>query len=127
MCPVENIFLARAAKKCPKNMPEKFQGCAIFVPGKEGHSTTMNRHSAPRSVSLAALLRITCCCYGFMVCPRGLMAIQLLAAQKVGHLSLSPESPRPGPGDRDVNVHIGRKSVSLTSKALVTSFLAISF
>ena len=29
--------------------------------------------------------------------------------------------------DRDVDVHVGRKSVFLTSKALVTSFLAISF
>ena len=33
LCPVENLFLARVAKKCPKNMPVKFQGCAIFVPG----------------------------------------------------------------------------------------------
>ena len=56
------------------------------------------------------------------------MAIQLLAAQQVGHLSLSPESSRRGPvHDRDVDVHIGRKSVFPTSKALVTSFLAISF
>ena len=30
----------------------------------------------PRSLSLAALLRITCCCYGFMSCPRDSMAIQ---------------------------------------------------
>ena len=55
------------------------------------------------------------------------MAIQLLAALKVGHLSLSP---RRGPAhDRDVDVHISRKSVFLTSKAFVKplSFLAISF
>ena len=79
----------------------------------------------PQRFSLAALLRITCCCYGFMACPRDPMAIQLFAAQKVGHLSLSP---RRGPmHDRDVDVHIGRKSVFLASKALVTSFLTTSF
>ena len=79
----------------------------------------------PRSLSLAALLRITCCCYGFMACPRDSMEIQLLKAQKVGHLSLSP---RCGPvHDWDVDVHISRKSVFLPSKALVTSFLTISF
>ena len=37
-------------------------------------------------------------------------------------------SPRRGPVyDRDVDVHIGRKTVFPMSKALVTSFLAISF
>ena len=33
LCPAENLFLARAAQKYPKNMPAKFQGCAILVPG----------------------------------------------------------------------------------------------
>ena len=47
-------FLARAAKKCSKNMPAKFQGRVIFVPGvffpREGHSTMMDRHSSsPKS------------------------------------------------------------------------------
>ena len=41
---------ARASKKCPKNMPAKFEDRATFVPGvffsKEGHSTMMDRHSA---------------------------------------------------------------------------------
>ena len=48
LCPAENRFLAGAAKKCPKNMPAKFQGCAIFVPGlfpQEGHSTMMDQQS----------------------------------------------------------------------------------
>ena len=31
--PAKNLFSARAAKKCPKNVPAKFQGCAIFVRG----------------------------------------------------------------------------------------------
>ena len=46
--PVENLFLARGANKCPKNMPEKFQGCAIFVPGviSKRRSTMMDRHSS---------------------------------------------------------------------------------
>ena len=79
----------------------------------------------PRSLSRVPLLKITCCCYGFMACPRDFMAIQLLAVQNAGHLSLSP---RRGPvHDRDVDVHIGRKSVFHTSEALVTSFLTISF
>ena len=56
------------------------------------------------------------------------MAIQLLTpvergvtALKGGNLSLSP------PHDRDIDIHIGRKSVFLMSKALVTLLLAISF
>ena len=55
------------------------------------------------------------------------MAIQLLAAPNVGHLSLAV-APRRGPVHHwDVNIHIGRKSVIHTSKALVTSFLTMSF
>ena len=52
LCPVENLFLARAAKKCPKNVPAKFQGRAISYLEfpKEGHSAIMDRHSpSPKS------------------------------------------------------------------------------
>ena len=35
----------------------------------------------PRSLSLASLFRITCCCYAFMSCPYDSMVIQLLAAR----------------------------------------------
>ena len=50
LCPEENILLASAAKKYPKNIPAKFQDCAIFAPGvfffpKEGHSTMMDRQT----------------------------------------------------------------------------------
>ena len=115
-----HLFLARAAKKCPKNMPAKFQGCAFFVPGVFPKRRSLNDDGQTfffpgRSLSLVALLRITCCWYGFMACPRDSMAIQLLAAQRLGHLSLSP---RRGPAhDRDVGVHTGRKSMILTSKS----------
>ena len=63
----------------------------------------------PRSLSLVAVLRITCCFYGFMACgPRDSMANQLLAAQEVGHLSLSPRARRGPVHNRDVDVHIER-------------------
>ena len=52
------------------------------------------------------------------------MAIQLLVAQKVGHLPLTPR--RGSMHDRDVDIHIGRKSVFLTS-FLVISFYVILF
>ena len=74
----------------------------------------------PRSLSLAALLRITCCCYGFMSCPRDSMAIQLLAGQKVGHLSLSSQC---GPvHDGDVDVHVGRNPCFSRQKLLWQHF-----
>ena len=126
--PAKNLFSARAAKKCPKNVPAKFQGCAIFVRGvfsKRSLNDDGLTFFLPKVFPESPLLKITCCCYGFMACPRDSMAIQLLAVQNAGHLSLSPWC---GPvHDRDVDVHIGRKCVFHTSEALVTSFLTISF
>ena len=44
LCVVRRIFfLARAAKNCLKNMPAKFQGCAIFVPGVFFHKKVAQR------------------------------------------------------------------------------------
>ena len=107
-------------------MPAKFQGRAIFVPGVFSKRRPLNDDGQTFFFpEVFALLRITCYCYGFMACPRDSMAIQLLAPQKVGHLSLW--SQRGPVHDWDVDIHIGRKPVFLTSKALVTSFLAISF
>ena len=61
----------------------------------------------PRSPSLAVLLESLAVALDLWHA----MAIQLLAAQKVGHLPLSSESSWRGRmHDRDVDVHIGRKS-----------------
>ena len=128
-------FMARTAKKCPKNMPAKFQGRAVFVPGFFFQQKVTQRWWTdillPRSLSLAALLGITCCCYVFIACPRDSMANSAARSKivkKVGRLSLSPESHRRCPvHDRDVDVYNGKNPVFLTSKALVTSFLANSF
>ena len=81
--------------------------------------TQRRRTDIPWPPSLESLA-CACCCCGFFGMPRDSMVIQLIVAQKVGHLSLSP---RRGPvHDRNVDVHIGRKSMCLIAKALVTQF-----
>ena len=82
---VENLFPRPGQRRnvLSRNMPAKFQGRAIFVPGVFSKRRSLNddgqTFSPPpptpsRSLSLAALLRITCCCYVFMACPRDSMA-----------------------------------------------------
>ena len=60
---------------CLKNTPAKFQRCAIFVAGvfflkRNSFDDIDDRETLfVHEVSLAALLRITCCCYEFYGMP----------------------------------------------------------
>ena len=130
LCPAENLFLARKAKKCQKNMPAKFQCCAIFVPGVYSKRRSLNDDGQTNFFSKSLLSRP----------PQSLaVAMDLWHAHAIRwQFSCSQRktlatchsrrvSPRRGPVyDQDVDVHIGRKTVFPMSKALVTSFLAIS-
>ena len=73
ICPVENLFFVRATKKCPKNMPGKVSRPCHFRTWSFFQLKVTQRWWTdillPRSLSLAAFLRITCCCYAFMACP----------------------------------------------------------
>ena len=129
MCPAENLFLARAAKKYPKNMPAKFQGGAIFVPGAFSKRRSLNDDGNtfffPEVFPWPPSLESLAVAMNFRHAHAIRWRFSCSQAQKVGHLSLSP---RRGPvHDRDVDVHICRKSVFLASKALVTSFFADLF
>ena len=122
--PGQRRYLQRRCLQSFKAVPFSY---LEFFP-KEGHSTMMDSHSSSRIFSLAALLKITCCCCGFMACPRDSMAMELLAAQKswppVAFAWVVSAWPRCAIG---MPTSISAEIRVLTSKALVTSFLAISF
>ena len=95
-------------------MPEKFQSCAIFV-----HVFFFQEKVTQRwwtdiilpFLSLAALLRITCWCNGFMACMGTRFDGNSVArSTKVGHLSQALASCT-------VRMFIGRKPVCLTSSS----------
>ena len=83
----------------------------------------------PRSISLAALHKIISCCYKLYGMPTRLGGVSAACNASMhrlfkGHMSRSPQH---SVHVCDVHAHVVLKSVFLTSRALVTSILAISF
>ena len=127
------FFLARAAKKCPKNMSAKFQGRAIFVPGvfsKEGHSTIMDKHSSSPKSFLSRPPKnylLLLCIYGMPT--RFVGGVAARSAKKLAtcHSRLSRLGVAPCTIGMSTSITAGNPCFSRQIKALVTSFLAISF
>ena len=104
LCSAENPFLARAAmpaKKCQRICLQSFK--AVPFSYRKFFSKRRSLNDDGQTFFFPEVFP------GFMACPHDSMAIQLLAAKKGGHLSLSP---RRGPvHDRNFVVRIGRKTV----------------
>ena len=69
-CLLENIFWLGQRDNLPRIPPAEFQSCVIFIAGVFFQRKVVWQWWAdafcPRSISLAAVLRITCCCHQFL-------------------------------------------------------------
>ena len=87
LCPVEDLFLGLGKRRnvqriCLQSFKAVPSSYVEFFFQKKVTQRWWTDILLPQSLSSVALLRSTCCGYGFTACPRDSMAIQLLAAQK---------------------------------------------
>ena len=125
-------YFAKATGMRLKNMPAKFQSCSCSILSRRMSFDDARQKLSVHKVSLAALLRITCYCYGFYGMPTQSGRVSAACSpplhwQNEGHLPRSPRHRHGSAHDYDADVHVDTKFVCLMSKALVMSLLTMSF